>query len=58
MPSILNTISRDAGIYFGVIASSHFMVVVLHSMGRVRDSFYEFSSADRRVRFPSQGYGA
>ena len=36
VPSILDTINRDAGLYFAVIASSHFIVVILYSMGRVR----------------------
>ena len=33
--SILNVVSRDAGIYFSIIASSHFLVVVLYSVARV-----------------------
>jgi len=33
--SILNTVSRDAEIYFAVIASSHLMAVVMYSAARV-----------------------
>ena len=47
VPSILNTVSRDAGVYFAVIASSHFAVVVLYSVGRVRNSLHGFSSLTR-----------
>ena len=36
VPSILDVVGRDAAIYFAVIASSHFLVVVLFSVVRVR----------------------
>ena len=36
VPSILDTVGRDAGIYFAAIASSHFVVVVLFAIARVR----------------------
>ena len=45
VPSILDTISRDAGIYFAVIASSHFLVVVLYSAARVRPFAKMFENA-------------
>ena len=35
VPSILDTVSRDAGIYFAVISSSHFVVVVMYALARV-----------------------
>ena len=33
--SILDVVSKDGGIYFGFIASSHFLVVVMYSVARV-----------------------
>ena len=36
VPSILDVVGRDAAIYFAIIASSHFMVVVLFAVARVR----------------------
>lgn len=33
--SILNTISKDAKIFFAVIASSHILVVIMYSVARV-----------------------
>ena len=33
---ILDTVSRDAEIYFGVIASSHLVVVIMFAAARVR----------------------
>ena len=35
VPNIFDAVSRDAGIYFGIIASSHFLVLVLYSVARV-----------------------
>ena len=34
--SILDSVGKDAGIYFAVMASSHFVVVVLFAAARVR----------------------
>jgi hypothetical protein len=34
-PSILDTVSRDAGIYFAVVASSHLVIVVMFFAARV-----------------------
>ncbi|KAF9649150.1 hypothetical protein BDM02DRAFT_1971481 [Thelephora ganbajun] len=34
VPSILSAVSRDAAIYFALIASSHFLVVVMYSVVR------------------------
>ena len=34
-PDILSRLGRDAEIYFGVIASSHFMIVVMFAVARV-----------------------
>jgi len=36
VPSILDVVGRDAAIYFSVIALSHFEVVILFSVARVR----------------------
>ena len=36
VPSILDVVGRDSAIYFVVIASSHFVVVVLFAVARVR----------------------
>ena len=33
--SILNTVSRDARVYFAVIASSHLMAMVMYNAARV-----------------------
>ena len=35
IPSILNVVNRDAWIYFAIISSSHFLVVMLYSLARV-----------------------
>lgn len=35
VPSILEAVSRDARVYFVVISSSHFVVVVMYSVARV-----------------------
>ena len=35
LPSVLNAVSRDTGVYFAIIASSHFLVVVMYSVARV-----------------------
>ena len=36
VPSILNTVSRDAEIYFAVISSSHLLTVIMYFAARVR----------------------
>lgn len=36
VPSILETVGRDAGVYFAVIASSHLLVLVFFAVARVR----------------------
>lgn len=36
MPNILDTVNRDAKIYFAVITTAHFMIVVMYSSVRVR----------------------
>ena len=36
VPSILNTVSRDAKVYFAVISSSHTLIVIMYSVARVR----------------------
>jgi hypothetical protein len=35
MPSILDTVSRDAEIYFAIITSIHFWIVVFYAAARV-----------------------
>ena len=40
--SILDTISRDAGIYFGLITVSHFLGLVMYLAARVRFSALVF----------------
>ena len=40
--SILDTVSRDAGIYFGLITASHFLVLVMSLTTRVRFSVLVF----------------
>jgi len=34
--SILDTINRDTGIYFALIATSHFVIVIMYIVARVR----------------------
>lgn len=36
MPSILDTISRDAEVYFGIITTTHLSIVVMYAAARVR----------------------
>ena len=45
-PRILDTVSRDAEIYFAVIATSHFLAVVMYITTRVRFSVpvFEFDA--------------
>ena len=38
VPSILNTVSRDAGVYFAVISASHTMTLITYAVARVRFS--------------------
>jgi hypothetical protein len=35
-PNVLDRVSKDAGIYFGVIATSHFVIVIMFAAARVR----------------------
>jgi hypothetical protein len=58
-PMILDTVSRDAEIYFAVIATSHLLTVIMYGATRVRFSVpvFELTRADRWVYFISQGYG-
>lgn len=35
VPSILDTINRDSGIYFALISSSHTLAVIMRSVTRV-----------------------
>ena len=46
--SILDTVTRDAEIYFVVITTSHFLAVVMYITARVRFSMpvFEFDHAD------------
>jgi hypothetical protein len=56
---ILDTVSRDAEIYFGVIASSHLVVVIMFAAARVRlfAPALKLLCAYRWVHFPSPRYG-
>ena len=49
LPSILEVVGGDAAVYFAAIASSHFVVLVLFAIARVRP-FHKYSNltfADR-----------
>jgi hypothetical protein len=35
VPNILDTVSRDAKIYFAVIATSHLLIVIMFGVARV-----------------------
>ena len=58
IPNILNTVTRDAAIYFSVIFTSHFLLVLMLMFVRVRVhnafSIRLFSS----VPLPSRHYGS
>ena len=43
--SILDTINRDTGTYFALIATSHFVIVIMYTVTRVR-SFVLVSEFD------------
>lgn len=42
--SVLNTVTRDAEIYFAVISSSHLTVIIMYSTTKVGFSVLEFNA--------------
>ena len=40
VPSILNTVSRDAGVYFAVISTSHALTLIMYSVSGARVGFF------------------